>query len=79
MLRHFAMFHANSSSGYVFLITEHLDELVDGLKQVSGMEGLIRKIDRHKRMAYLEVEMFGRMVEMRAGLEIIEKITADQE
>ena len=118
--------------GYVFLITEHLDELVDGLKQVSGMakilktgddvtplsqqevelllklgserqevemsigviegdkvyifegplqgmEGLIRKIDRHKRMAYLEVEMFGRKVEMRAGLEIIEKITADQE
>ena len=38
------------------------------------MEGLIRKIDRHKRMAYLEVEMFGRKIEMRAGLEIIEKI-----
>ncbi|MDY2596825.1 MAG: antiterminator LoaP [Oliverpabstia sp.] len=118
--------------GYVFLVTEQLDELVDSLKQVNGMakllktgdeitplsqqevallkkmgnekqevemsigviegdkvhifegplqgmEGLIRKIDRHKRMAYLEVEMFGRMVEMRAGLEIIEKITADQE
>ena len=44
---------------------------------LQGMEGLIRKIDRHKRMAYLEVEMFGRMVEMRVGLEIIEKITAD--
>ncbi|MGN0251427.1 MAG: antiterminator LoaP [Oliverpabstia sp.] len=113
--------------GYVFLITEHLDELVYSLKQVNGMakflktgdeitplsqqevgllmklgsekqevemstgiiegdkvnvfdgplqgmEGLIKKINRHKRMAYLEVEMFGRKVEMRAGLEIIEKI-----
>ena len=113
--------------GYVFLITEHLDELVDGLKQVSGMtkilktgdeitslyqqevelllklgsekqevemsigviegdkvhilegplqgmEGFIRKIDRHKRMAYLKVEMFGRVVEMKVGVEIVEKI-----
>ena len=26
-----------------------------------GKEGLIRKIDRHKRKAYLDVEMFGRV------------------
>lgn len=38
-----------------------------------GMEGLIRKIDRHKRTAWLETEMFGRTVEMKVGLEIIEK------
>ena len=116
--------------GYVFLITDHLDALVESLKQVSGMtkllktgeeitplsqaevdllqklgsekqevqmstgiiegdmvyifdgplqglEGQIRKIDRHKRIAYLEIVMFGRKVDMRAGLEIIEKITAD--
>ena len=40
---------------------------------LKGMEGSIRKIDRHKRMAYLEVEMFGRTVEMKVGLEIVSK------
>ena len=38
-----------------------------------GMEGNIRRIDRHKRTAYLEIEMFGRTVEMKVGLEIIRK------
>ena len=41
---------------------------------LQGMEGLIKKIDRHKRMAYLEVEMFGRTVEMKVGLEIVSRI-----
>ena len=41
---------------------------------LQGMEGLIRKIDRHKRMAYLKVEMFGRVVEMKVGVEIVERI-----
>ena len=36
-----------------------------------GMEGNIRRIDRHKRIAYLEIEMFGRTVEMKVGLENI--------
>ena len=40
---------------------------------LKGMEGSIRKINRHKRMAYLEVEMFGRTVEMKVGLEIVSK------
>lgn len=43
---------------------------------LQGMEGMIKKIDRHKRMAYLEIEIFGRKVEMQAGLEIIKKIDA---
>ena len=38
-----------------------------------GMEGNIRRIDRHKRIAYLEIEMFGRTVEMKVRLEIIRK------
>ena len=38
-----------------------------------GMEGNICRIDRHKRTAYLEIEMFGRTVEMKVGLEIIRK------
>lgn len=40
---------------------------------LQGMEGCIRKIDRHKRKAYLEVEMFGRMQRVQVGLEIISK------
>ncbi|XCP85379.1 antiterminator LoaP [Roseburia hominis] len=38
-----------------------------------GLEGCIRKIDRHKRKAYLEVEMFGRKQKIEVGLEIVEK------
>ncbi len=37
------------------------------------MEGTIRKIDRHKRIAWLEIEMFGRTVNMQVGCEIVEK------
>lgn len=82
--------------GYVFLIAENQEKLVNGLRKVigltkissgiiendrvqilagplMGMEGNIRRIDRHKRTAYLEIEMFGRTVEMKVGLEIIRK------
>ena len=38
-----------------------------------GMEGQIRKIDRHKRKAWLEVEMFGRVQRVEVGLEVAMK------
>lgn len=38
-----------------------------------GMEALIRRIDRHKRIAWMEIEIFGRKTEIQAGLEIIRK------
>lgn len=38
-----------------------------------GMEGNIRKIDRHKREAYVEITMFGQKKIISVGLEIIEK------
>lgn len=38
-----------------------------------GMEGDIRKIDRHKRRAYLDITLFGRTVPTSVGLEIIRK------
>lgn len=38
-----------------------------------GKEGYIRKIDRHKRKAILEVEMFGRLQRVEVGLEIVSK------
>lgn len=40
---------------------------------LKGKEGLIRKIDRHKRKAWIEVEMFGRRQEVQVGLEIVAK------
>lgn len=112
--------------GYVFLITEEIDELFYQLKKVigltrllgagdeiipltererdfllrfggenqivemsegiieqsririlsgplMGMEGQIRKIDRHKRKAWLEMEMFGRVQRVEVGLEVAMK------
>lgn len=38
-----------------------------------GMEGYIRKIDRHKRKAWLEMELFGRKQMIQAGLEVVAK------
>ena len=40
---------------------------------LKGMEGYIRKIDRHKRKAYLEVPMFNGMQNIQVGLEIVSK------
>lgn len=45
--------------------------IVDG--PLKGYEGWIKKVDRHKRLAYLEVELMGRKIETRVGLEIVEK------
>ena len=38
-----------------------------------GLEGSISRIDRHRRLAWLTVELFGRTVELQAGLEVIRK------
>lgn len=40
---------------------------------LSGMEGTIRKIDRHKRKAWIEIEMFGGSQLVEIGLEIVRK------
>ena len=40
---------------------------------LKGFEGTIRKIDRHKRLAWLEVDLFGRKTKVEAGLEIVRK------
>ena len=39
-----------------------------------GMEGAIRKIDRHKRKAWLEVPLFGRVQMVQVGVEIVAKM-----
>ena len=38
-----------------------------------GREALISKIDRHKRLAYLDMRMFGRTKTIKVGLEIVAK------
>ena len=40
---------------------------------LKGHEGMIAKIDRHKRLAYLDMRMFGRSKSVRIGLEIVRK------
>lgn len=47
------------------------DRLVVGSGSLIGMEALIKKIDRHKRLATIEVPMFGRIVETVVGLEVL--------
>jgi transcriptional antiterminator NusG len=37
---------------------------------LEGMEGYIKKIDRHKRKAYLEIPMFGGVQTVEMGLEV---------
>lgn len=49
------------------------DRVVVTRGPLKGNEGLIRKIDRHKRKVWLKVEMFGRKIETQVGLEIVEK------
>ena len=38
-----------------------------------GYEGFITKIDRHKRQAYVELDMFGRKVKVALGIEVLDK------
>lgn len=38
-----------------------------------GLEAMIRKIDRHKRKAWLEVDLFGTKKDMEIGLEVLER------
>ncbi len=59
---------------------KHLVEMSEGIIEHSqvrilsgplmGMEGMIRKIDRHKRKAWLEMELFGRTQIVEVGLEV---------
>lgn len=46
-------------------------KILDG--PLMGLEGCIRKIDRHKRRAWIQVEMFGKIVDAMVGLEVVTK------
>lgn len=49
------------------------DRVVVWSGPLRGHEGDICKIDRHKRVAYLDMEMFGRTKTIKVGLEIVSK------
>ena len=49
------------------------DELIVNSGPLVGLEGTVKKINRHKRQAVVEVEMFHRKMEMTLGLEVVEK------
>ena len=49
------------------------DQLVVQSGPLKGMEGMVKRIDRHKRIAVIETNMFHRKIEMTVGLEVIEK------
>ena len=44
-----------------------------------GMEAVIRKVDRHKRVAYIEMRIFGEIKLVEVGLEIVAKEIADRD
>lgn len=62
---------------------KHLVEMSQGIIEgdkvivtegpLKGHEALITKINRHKRLAYLDLHMFGRQKTVRIGLEIVRK------
>lgn len=49
------------------------DKVIIQTGPLKGNEGLIKKIDRHKRKAWLKLNLLGRTVETQVGLEIVEK------
>lgn len=40
---------------------------------LAGREAMVAKIDRHKRLAWIEAEMFGRRLRFKVGLEVVRK------
>lgn len=52
------------------------DKLIVTEGPLIGMEGLVKKIDRHKRIAILQMEMFGNLTEVTMGLEVLSKSPA---
>ena len=49
------------------------DKVVVTSGPLVGCEALIAKIDRHKRLAYIDMHLFGRTKTIRVGLEIVSK------
>ena len=74
----------NAFTGNDRRVIEMSEGIVEGSKVIvlrgplRGHEAEIKRIDRHLRMAELEVSMLGRMKTIRLGLEIISKSPANE-
>ena len=74
----------NAFTGGDRRVIEMSEGIVEGNKVIvlrgplRGHEAEIKRIDRHRRMAELEVSMLGRMKTIRLGLEIISKSPANE-
>ena len=72
----------NAFAGDERRVVEMSEGIMEGSKVVvlrgplRGHEAEIKRIDRHRRMAELEVSMLGRMKTIRLGLEIVSKSPA---
>ena len=68
-----------SFTTYVSRVVEMSEGIIEGdvvtvtKGPLKGHEALIARIDRHKRLAYLDLRMFGRDKRVRVGLEIVRK------
>ena len=49
------------------------DEIVILKGPLMHQTGLIKKVDRHKRLAYLDIQILGRTKTIKVGLEIVRK------
>lgn len=49
------------------------DRLIISEGPMVGMEAMVKKIDRHKRIAVLSVTMFGNSTDVTMGLEVLHK------
>lgn len=61
---------------YVAEVSEGIlegDRLIVHSGPLKGLEGMVKKINRHKRSATIRVDMFGREIEMTLGLEVLKK------
>ncbi|MEG1082377.1 MAG: hypothetical protein RSE44_27960, partial [Pseudomonas sp.] len=45
---------------------------------LAGLEGCIKKIDRHKRTALIELTFCGRNIQTKVGLEIVKKVSTSK-
>ncbi|WP_196811658.1 antiterminator LoaP [Butyrivibrio sp. VCD2006] len=61
-------YKVDMSTGYI-----EGDRVVITDGPVMGLEGMIARIDRHKKQAVLKTEFFGKPTEIVVGLEIIDK------
>lgn len=72
----------NAFTGNDRRVVEMSEGIVEGSKVIvlrgplMGHEAEIKRIDRHRRMAELEIRMLGRMKTIRLGLEIVSKSSA---